>query len=382
MRKAIVWFMSEDKTASPPPLAEAFAKWIDAQREAIALVEAAQHAGHPEEWAEGYRWVTRIAGLAQKWAVEADDPLHPEIYLLQDASRKLLVDNPDVNYYFVRLDENETYRLTGNRGSAASVGLTVGTDFMRGASGAMGTVGQFELDDFSLDPNGDYEIIISRERHEGNWVPLGEGAAQIAVRETFQDRSAETPASYQVERLGDPVPPPVLTPQLCAERIENAAELLLFIVRAALAISLGHRANQNVISGAAGQDFVDEQDDEVATHSSTHMAYQGGSWHLGPDEGLSVTIHPPRGGALYWGITLVNVWTESYEYRYSPTATNNKLATANADGSWTLVIAPRDPGSPNWLDTGGRDEGVALIRWVHPASMPPNPSCEVIRIAT
>ena len=372
--------MTETRQEPPKSLTQAFENWIAAQREAIALVAQSQHVSHPEDWSEGYRWVTRIAGLAQKWAVEADDPLHPEIYLLQDASRKLLIDNPDVNYYFVRVDENETYRLTGNRGTSASVGFTVGTDFMRGASGATGTVGQHELDDFALEENGDFEIIVSSNPQEGNWIPLGEGAAQIAVRETFHDRRTERPASYRIERLGNPVPPPALTPELAAERLENAAKLLLFICRTAVAVSAGYRANRNQIAGAAGQDYVEQQDDEVATHSSTHMAYQGGGWDLGPDEALLVTIQAPKGGTLYWGITLVNLWTESYEYRYRHTATNNELATKNADGSWTVVIAPRDPGRPNWLDTGGRLQGTALIRWVHPVGVPPNPVCERIRI--
>lgn len=364
----------------PPRLIEAFETWVAAQREAIDLVAKTPHAGDLEDWAEGYRWVTRIAGLAQKWAVEADDPLHPEIYLLQDSSRKLLVDNPDVNYYFVRVAPSETYRLRGNRGSAASVGFTVGTDFMRGAAGASGTVGQYELDDFEMDANGDYEIQISAEKCAGNWIALDATSAQIAVRETFHDRSKEIPASYQIERLGPPIPPPELTPELAAERIENAAKLLLFIIRAGVAMTMGFRANENAIGGAAGQQYVDDQDDEVATHSSTHMAYQGGSWKLGPDEGLSVTIYPPKGGTVYWGITLINPWTESYEYRYRHTATNDGLAARNDDGSWTLVIAPRDPGLPNWLDTGGRLEGMALIRWVHPARIPQNPTCEVIRL--
>ena len=358
----------------------AIEEWLAAQREAIGLVKNAQHSGHPEDWAEGYRWVTRIANIAQKWAIEADDPLHPEIYRLQDASRKLLIDNPDVNYYFVRVAEGETYRLAGNRGSAASVGFTVGTDFMRGASGATGTVGQYELDDFDLDESGDYAITISAQEKKGNWLPLTEGAAQIAVRETFHDRAVETPATYRITRLGDAVPPPVLTPELFAEQLENATKLFLFIVRAAMAVSIGYRANENAITGAEGQDYVDDQEDDVSTHSSTHMAYQGGSFKLGVNEGLSITIRLPEGGALYWGITLVNPWTESYEYRYRHTATNDNLATPNADGSWTLVIAPRDPGVANWLDTGGRLAGTALLRWVHPAAMPPNPTCKLIRL--
>jgi len=42
---------------------------------------------------------------------------------------------------------------------------------------------------------------------------------------------------------------------------------------------------------------------------------------------------------------------------------NNFQAAANPDGSITYVIAARDPGVQNWLDTDGLHEGVMLLRW-------------------
>ena len=42
---------------------------------------------------------------------------------------------------------------------------------------------------------------------------------------------------------------------------------------------------------------------------------------------------------------------------------NNRQAEANSDGSYTYVIALKDPGVPNWLDTGGLHDGEFLIRW-------------------
>jgi hypothetical protein len=73
----------------------------------------------------------------------------------------------------------------------------------------------------------------------------------------------------------------------------------------------------------------------------------------------------------------VNPWAESYDYRFAETCTNNVRAGRDADGAWTLVIAPSDPGVPNWLDTGGRREGQMLLRWVL-ADRPPLPTCELV----
>ena len=44
------------------------------------------------------------------------------------------------------------------------------------------------------------------------------------------------------------------------------------------------------------------------------------------------------------------------------------------------MIAPEDPGVPNGLDTGGRLEGYALLRWVLAGADPPTPTCELVSI--
>ncbi len=371
-----------DQTSSIPPkiLVEAMDKWLDAQREAVDLMVSAPQPGHPVDWAEGYRWITRIAALAQEYVIEYADPLRPKIFYSQGPTRKLMVDNPDVNYYFVHLDEHETYRLTGERGEAPAIGLTVGTDVLKGvSSGRTGTLVQNQIDDFEIDANGHFEIIVSKEEHEGNWIALPEGAAQIAVRETFRDRSLETPARFDIERVGAALPPQDITPEIASERIRLAARYMLFIANMCIQMWKGFSKSVNVITGGSGKDNVESQD-ELRSHSAADMAYMGGNWKLEPGQALRVTIHPAKGGAPYWGIVLVSPWMESYEYRQRHVCTNNGLAEVNADGSWTLVIAAEDPGVPNWLDTGGRPEGYALIRWVLPASLPPSPTCELITL--
>jgi hypothetical protein len=372
--------MDEDSETAKQVVAQAMETWIDAQRRAIDLLLGAQQPGHPVDWGEGARWVTRTACLAQEWVVEYADPMRPTIFKSQGPTRKLMVDNPDVDYWFASLDDRETYRLTGNRGEAAAIGLTIGTDILRGAAGRTGTLGQYQLDDFALAPNGDFEIVLSKEKCPGNWIALPDGAAQISVRETFHDRTRERPARFAIARTGPPLPPADWTPEIAAERIALAARWLLFIAHSCVAMWKGFSASVNRITGGAGKDHVDKQEDEVRTHSASDMAYMGGNWRIGPDQALRITIHPARGGARYWGITLVNPWMESYEYRQRSVCTNDQLAARNADGSWTIVIAQRDPGVPNWLDTGGRSEGYALIRWVLPATLPPNPDCELIEL--
>ncbi len=392
--------MDEISETSKKVVGEALEAWIGAQRQAIDLLLSASQPGHPVDWGEGARWVTRTACLAQEWVVEYADPLRPTIFRSQGPTRKLMVDNPDVDYYFASLDDRETYRLTGNRGQAAAIGLTIGTDILRGHAGRTGTLGQYQLDDFALEPNGDFEIALSKQKHDGNWIALPDGAAQISVRETFHDRTRERTARFEIERVGPALPPADWTPEVAAERIALAARWLLFIAHSCVAMWKGFAAaGVNRITGGSGKDHTDSAQaaeggaqrgeaerrsdwrDEVRTHTASDMAYMGGNWRIDPNQALRITIHPARGGARYWGIVLVSPWMESYEYRQRHVCTNDQLAQRNADGSWTIVIAHRDPGVPNWLDTGGRSEGYALIRWVLPATLPPNPTCELIELS-
>lgn len=373
--------------AAPENLLRAFEKWLEAQKQAAELMVSASHPGTPQDWAEGYRWVTRISSLALDWIIEKEDPLRPVLFRCQDEYRKLIGDNPDVDYYFASLDASESYRLSGTRGQAPYVGLTVGTDIFRGAQGAMGTLAQHHLDEFVLAEDGEVEIFLVPES-EGvgspgeNRILLKEGATQLAVRETFGDRHREEPANLSIERMGEPLPPPRILPTPLAEKLEVAAGFLLFVVRTCVAMYAGSAAQLNQLGGAAGRDHVEAQDDEVRTHSDADMVYIGGRWRIAPGEGLRIRIRPPEGDFRYWGFVILNPWLESYDCRHVAAATNHALASQEADGSWHLLVADEDPGTPNWINTNGRHEGFMLLRWVHVSGHLPAVECEIVELSS
>ena len=352
-----------------------------------AIVDAAQHPRSPTDCAEGYRWATRLATIALEWVVEKNDPDHPVLFLQQDAYRKFIVDNPDLNYHFCVLDPLQTYRLSGNRGEAPYVGLTFGGDIFHWGTdggGGGGTLSQSHLDRFELEPDGDFSIIISREKHAGNWIEMEPGTQHLAIRETFFDKNRQRGAALRIERLGDPVPPPQLTPAEFATKLELASSFMVFVAETCVAMYAGTKANLNRFSGGPGADRVEapeEEKEEVDSHCSTEMAYMGGHWKIGRDQALVVTIHPPPNEFTYWGLVLVNPWAESYDYRYAQTCTNNYRAEVSEDGCWRILIAAGDPGKPNWLDTGERLEGQMLLRWVLAANAP-TPTCEVVPLAS
>jgi hypothetical protein len=249
--------------------------------------------------------------------------------------------------------------------------------------GRTGTTFQAHLDQFELGSNGEVDILIAPEDQmpeprPKNSIVLIPGTGQVAVRETFFDRVHDAHSDLRIE-LVDAVPPPVLGVDELAAKMEFAGVFVQFVALTAVSMWSDTASNINAFGGTAGAQHVAAQDDEVRSHSNAEMTYHGGRWVLGEGEALVITVHDPPTDFLYWGLTTSTAWMESLDYRYTTTNLNNHTAQRSPDGDWRLVIAPSDPGVPNWLDTGGRLEGYMIVRWVL-ADNPPHPSCELVPI--
>ena len=101
-----------------------------------------------------------------------------------------------------------------------------------------------------------------------------------------------------------------------------------------------------------------------------------GSWKLGSDEALIIEVTPPIG--LYWSLSIGNVWWETIDYAEHITSLNGHQAVVDGDGVFRAVIAHRDPGVANWLDTAGHTEGPMILRCVRTESAPV-PTTSVVR---
>ena len=110
--------------------------------------------------------------------------------------------------------------------------------------------------------------------------------------------------------------------------------------------------------------------------------YLEGWWRLGEDEALLVDLPAAAfEGGPYWGFLLYNVWGESFDWRNRRVSLNSREVERGADGGARIVVAHRDPGVPNWIDTAGHLEGSMSLRWIRNTGDLPKVATRVVGIA-
>ena len=270
-----------------------------------------------------------------------------------DAAYKWGMECPDCIYVGSALTGGTTYRLWGRRGSARYVGLQV-------MSGMASTANAL-IDEFELGPDGEFEIIVSAEPHEGNWLPLDGGATMLVVRHFFYDWEHETPVTMSIE--------PLSGPEVAGER--TPVEPTTAIARQVIALGDFVEENLNFFLGFSNPDtpnaFLPPLDGTAMGAAAENRPVIG-SWRLAPDEALIIEVTPPEG--LYWSFSLGNVWWETIDYGNRQSSLNGHQAVVDADGLVRVVVAHQDPGVANWLDTAGHSEGPIILRCVRTDTAP------------
>src|SRR5262249_3714785 len=109
-------------------------------------------------------------------------------------------------------------------------------------------------------------------------------------------------------------------------------------------------------------------------------AYAAGAFDLDDDQALVVRGRSPE--CRFWNLCLWTPFLTTYNDDYDePVSINRPRVAHAADGSWTLVVAPRGPGRRNWGPTAGHRRGRLWFRWFHPTETPARPSTEVVALA-
>jgi len=312
---------------------------------------------NPADTAAGFRHLLVLLELGVNEILRGDRGLDPMIKPANtDNAVKWGMDCPDCAYSGSPIRGNETYRITGTRGTARYVGLQ--------ANAGMAATANLLLDELEMDADGNFELILSAQEHPGNWLPIEPGASALIIRQFFYDWDNEIPATFNIERLSgeDDSAAPDRSALIPADAaLARQLDALGQFVEANLDFFLGFAHPDKPNSFLEG---IDRSSMGAAAENRPVI----GRWSLAPDEALILEVVPPEG--LYWGFSLGNVWWETIDYARHISSINGHQAVLDADGVLRLVVAHADPGVPNWIDTAGHSEGPMIMRYVRTTAAP------------
>jgi hypothetical protein len=316
--------------------------------------------------AEGYRYLTRLLREMLYATVENADPDFPRLHELDLV--KIGADNPDNVYLSATIRGDRTYRITGTRGSIFY--FSIGSKANRYAKdGTMASTGELADRDVVVEPDGTVEIIASATPQPKNWLPLAPDSTSLVVRQTYLDRTTETPGTWRIECVDAPAAPGPLEPDFLVKALRRATLAVHGTAATFAAWTELFMSRPNELP-----DFGQEMFQRAG--GDPEIFYLHGYWKLAPGEAWVIETEVPD--CPYWNFQLDNWWMESLDHAHRITV-NKHTAVLGDDGTLTIVVADRDPGWGNWIDTTGHTSGTALLRWLG-ADHHPIPRCKVVRL--
>jgi hypothetical protein len=312
---------------------------------------------------ESYLWlfsILHVGILGQVWS----DPARPRFVDIVGPYLKWGGDNADAYYQYVTLDPTRTYRVSGRRGDAVYLSITV---YGGPADGhySQRIVGSLNDRQFTVAPDGRFELWLSPTEQAGPTIILEPDAVCALTRDYLADPVDGERAQWRIEAV-DPVVKPPLEDAVLARRLTAAATWL--------------RDQAAIVPIGLGEPNTIDEPYPVPTTTfgwaAGDAAYAMGSFALGPDEVLLVRGTSPE--CAFWNLCLWNQFLHTYDYAYDRVTINGEQVVYQADGSWEIAIAARDPGHPNWVSTQGHATGRIWFRWFLPAHTPQRPTTEVV----
>jgi hypothetical protein len=302
--------------------------------------------------------------------LEAGDARHPRFVRYETPDNQWGGPNPDNVYLRATIDPRLGYRVHADVRGVRQAIFSLNEGDMQ--LGQLGVYAERSLSDFHV-VDGRLEIHVCPDRPaSGNWMQTDPRARLLTVRVFQADWVRDASPVFHIERVGaEGVPRPPLEPSEVAAALDRAATW----VEASAGFwnrytsEARKRAEPNVVMPA-----------RAAPGGADHIRYGSCIWQLeSSDAALLIECEIPD--ADYWGFTIHTLgWLESGDFAERCTSLNGEQAHVDDDGRVRIVLAHRDPGVPNWIDTEGRAEGMLVHRWVW-ARDNPVPTSRVVSLA-
>jgi hypothetical protein len=362
--------MAKDDSTQQITSGASWHAFCDTLKGAGATILSESAPGDPLDRAEGFRYLSRLTRAALETYLEFSDPRAPVLHRPVHETAKIGADNPDNYYQRACISGDYEYRITGKRGSVHYLGFAAQSPGVA-SSGDSRQSGYLEGANLEIEPDGSFEIVLSQRERPGNWLRLAPDTEGLIVRQTFLDRENEVLAELKIERIGgDPRPTP-LSAETLDQGLAAAAALVVGCSSLFAGWVEGFKKHANELP-------LFDPKRSLSAGGDPNIRYYHSYWELGPEEALVIEVTPPECDS--WNFQLNNYWMESLDYRYFPITLNKHSAKYGKDGSVRIVVAHRDPGVENWIDTVGHSRGTMCLRWIG-ADEYPQPKTRTVKLS-
>ena len=297
------------------------------------------------------------------------DPAAPAWTEWQQPWRKYGGDNPGTVYLSAPVSPRHQYRIRGPLAGAHYVGVQI----HRQIQGFNAPSANISSADLTPGPDGRFELVIGGERPEGaaHWLPLQDDDYVAMVR--VYSYEPWTRWDVTIERIdgvaAEPLP--------AVERLAKAASYFEAEVLSSIELTELIRAGGTNTYGPPDATYRQPKYGD-ALFTTLDNTYEGFFVDLKPDEALLLHGRLPK--AKYTSLVFYDRWWTTLDYPRLQCYLTDRDLVLNGDGTYDAVIAPADPGVPNWIDTQGLTQGVFVSRYLL-AQEKLLPEASVVRIA-
>ena len=261
---------------------------------------------------------------------------------------RTVFDNPDTTYRTIPIDPNISYIIKGE----ATTHIPLDVNFSQWDSNNQ-TLANLATKDLVRNADGSFEIYVSKSTAPStykNSIVLQDKVVKLFIRNTINDWKNQYFDKLSIERTdGSKRVASISTDQQyqyflsTATTAGSAYNYYYQLANAPLVNTLPEIS----LGGSAGR---------LSTQAATYSSFD-----IADDEALVYTT--TLGGANYFILPVYNQWFITTDYINTTQTLNNAQSIANADGSYTYVIAKQDPGVYNWINTDGLNRGYLNPRW-------------------
>jgi Protein of unknown function (DUF1214) len=308
------------------------------------------------------------------------DATRPRWQRIVSATRKITGDNADAIYYDAPVDPQYSYRVRGRMDGAVYVSFTIEIDTANGDM-ASRTGGVLNDTQFDVDREGRFELRFGGAPAPRNWLALPPGATRITTRHYYENErpAAADPTrnpALEIEAIGNTPVPAAPSDASVARGIRRVATFVKS--RTLNQLPMGQRQQPPFVSIVPNQfpKPVTPGDFGLAAFDA---AYSMAPYLLGPDDALVMTGRWPT--CRFANVSLWNRHMQTYDFANRTVALNRTQTKLESDGSFKMILAHRDPGLPNWIDTEGRPFGLVFWRFMLPEGDIETPRAEVVPFA-